>query len=164
MKVQEHDEDLSKGIMRRGFPRPVFDTRNNTWLSKENRTFLPTPYTATTDGIAVISEHRASECLKDVLCSVCGEEVYFTDNGYITVLPKNNLLTYESGPFHPKCATLTMKFCPHIAQSDEWSVAMIPVDTWIEHQRYWFENGGMGSGIATGIDISPQPKRHSLLS
>lgn len=163
-KVQEHDPELVEGIMRRGFPRPVFDIRTQPWMNQKNRRFMPTPYSASTDGVATISEVRASECLSDVVCSVCGEGVDFNERGYITVLLKDNILVYESGPFHPKCATLTMKFCPHIAQSDAWSVAMIPVSTWIKHQEYW-QKEGRWSLPETGIDLtSALPKRHSLFS
>lgn len=154
MKTPVHDPELTEGIMRRGFPRPVFDMQTIEWTKIEGRRFLPTPYTATTEAVSVISEPRASECLRGVVCSVCGEEVDFTDEGYITVLPKNNHLTYESGPFHSKCATLTMKFCPHIAKSDDWSVAMVHMDVWIRHQAYWLDGPGRQSSFAPGLDLN----------
>lgn len=153
MKTPVHDPELEEGIMRRGFPRPVFDTET-IGLGNGDRRFLPTPYTAETSAVSVISEARASECLRDVVCSVCGEEVDFTDEGYITVLPKRNRLTYESGPFHLKCATLTMKFCPHIAKSDEWSMAMVHMDVWIRHTDYWLDGPGRQSSFAPGLDLN----------
>jgi hypothetical protein len=157
MKQQVHDPQLKEGIMRRGFPRPVFDTEDMkklAWYGNHgtyNR-FLPTPYTALTDSIAMLSEERASECLRDVVCSVCGEAVEFNEHGWIPVLFKDNHLPYEAGPFHEKCAYLTMKLCPHIARSDSWSVGMINIQTYIRHQEHWSD--GMWSDV-NGLDCNP---------
>lgn len=158
MKTREHDEDLARGIMRRGFPRPVFDTDRTKDRYPHNdgsyNRFLPTPYTALTSSIAMLDEERARECLVDVVCSVCGDEVDFNDQGWIPVLFKDNHLPYEAGPFHEKCAYLTLKMCPHIAKDDSWSVGMINIETYIRHQEHWRD--GMWSDVM-GLDCNPAP-------
>lgn len=161
-KTLRHDPDLEAGVMRKGFPRPVFDTQEHPpWMTKyKYNRFLPTPYTAKTSQIALLSDERARECLRDVVCSVCGEQVEFNEQGWITVLLKNGHLCYESGPFHDKCATLTVKLCPHIANSDEWSVGMISRDTYAAHRQYWVTHG---TYVTYGIDCrSQEPGRHGL--
>jgi hypothetical protein len=139
-KTQVHDPQLKEGIMRRGFPRPVFDMQRYEWKALEGYPrFLPTPYTAETHAIANLSDERARECLVDMVCSVCGDKVEFNEQGWITVLFKNSGLIYESGPFHDKCGVLTMKMCPHIARSDEWSIGMVNADTWARNKEHWGE-------------------------
>lgn len=160
-KTLQHDPDLEAGVMRRGFPRPMFDTQEHpAWNSKgyEHSRFLPTPYSAKTNAIALLSDARAAECLRDVVCSVCGEPVDFNEHGWITVLFKEDHLCYESGPFHDKCATLTMKLCPHIANSNDWAVGMISMDTYIAHQQH---HAAHGTFITHSLDCrSKEPGPH----
>ena len=156
MKTQMHDPQLSEGIMRRGFPRPLFDTKpmrsSSVYNTYEYPRFLPTPYTAQTEAIAMLSSERARECLVDSVCSVCGESVEFNEQGWMTVLFKNGKLTYESGPFHEKCAKLTMTMCPHIAHSGEWSIGMVNRDTWARNIEFQFTHGTYD---ANGYDCRP---------
>lgn len=144
MKTQVHDTDLENGIMRRGFPRPVFDTKDmqrnvqNMYQTYTYPRFLPMPYTAQTHAIALLSDERATECLTDMVCSVCGEQVELNEQGYLPVLFKNGFMTFEAGPFHEKCAKLTMTMCPHIASSYDWSIGMVSYETFCRSREFHF--------------------------
>lgn len=144
------EDDLDE--MPRGLPRPKFDMSRINAYRKEfakdcgergdelyplYKDSLPMPYSAKTSYIARLSDSRSLECVKDCVCEVCGDVVEFNEAGYITALFKDGKMNFESAPYHPKCAVMTMKLCPHIAASDEWSVAMISRETWLNHRSLW---------------------------
>lgn len=94
--------------MRRGFPRP----RDTTFG-------LPVPFTAM--GLNMIGsgdDDRIADCVVHGLCTVCGLELeehccvaVSRDGQY-----RDNVSKYDPGLCHPKCAVMTVSFCPHFRE------------------------------------------------
>lgn len=159
-----HDPHLDEGVMRKGFPRPLYDIdRLGEWdWPSEQPKFLPMPYSAQTDGIALLSESRSGECVVHGVCSVCGEPVPF-EHGHIGMLMKDGFLFYESGPFHQKCLTITVTKCPHIAFSDGKYVAVMMNKAVFQAWQYHNQAGG---SVLTGTpdELLERHQRHLALA
>jgi len=88
----------------------------------DNKTY-PVPYTASEQTISSLHSGRMIECAKFKRCVACGDPVSEPD---VSVIRKNGKLISESGPFHEKCARLTARMCPHIAESKEYAFSVEP--------------------------------------
>jgi hypothetical protein len=64
---------------------------------------------------------------------VCGESVETPH-----VLLRNGDYTAESGPFHDKCLTLTMKMCPHIVNDDSWTREVETMEEFMSNISRWY--------------------------
>lgn len=115
--------------MKRGFPRPqmyievcttnviVDDEGVRTYGGygeKWNHKTYPVPYTAQSHNISTVESDRLDECHENCLCLACGEQV---PQDEIWAMVMRGEYFQESGPFHEKCARLTERMCPHIAES-----------------------------------------------
>lgn len=80
----------------------------------DNKTY-PVPYTAQEHNISTVESDRLDECFKEQLCLACGDAV---PDENLWAMKMNGEYFHESGPFHEKCATLTARMCPHIAESN----------------------------------------------
>lgn len=91
----------------------------------DNKTY-PVPYTAQDSSISTLNSGRMMECATFKKCVACGDAV--TEDS-VSVIRKNGKVFSESGPFHEKCARLTARMCPHIAESKEYTFS---VESWAE--------------------------------
>lgn len=119
----------------RGFPRPVVMVDqftgfySNRYSDAEflNKTY-PVPYTAHDASLADIDNKRYRECMEDILCIVCGDACPDDDrfgiwsealgHDKMPVATRPPRWGDEPGPFHEKCAKLTLARCPHFVASN----------------------------------------------
>lgn len=100
--------------MNKGFPRPKIELYGKQF---------PLPYSAREDAISLLSDERHLECVRDCVCLVCGDPVE-DENSF--ALLKDEKFHAEAGPFHDKCARLTVAMCPHIKNDKKWTLKEFP--------------------------------------
>lgn len=129
--------------MPRGLPRPILKIDAvSPYVSEDprwNNRRYPVPYTAREgrEGIALISDPRAKECVIDWMCFVCGEKVRADETW---ALAKGRDLSTdhgEAGPYHKVCLDIAMKMCPHIAEGTYFAVKIHKSDLMKDVLDFW---------------------------
>lgn len=112
--------------MNKGFPRPRIENKGKVY---------PLPYTAEEKSIAVLHDDRFKECLIGRLCIVCGEGV--NSDACFAIL-KSGVVFGESGPFHEKCAKMTLFLCPHMKDDPIYQMMKFDMDDLYEGvMKFW---------------------------
>lgn len=120
--------------MKRGFPRPYSESYK-----------VPVPYTAVDDtNVGTISDERIDECLREMLCAVCGEALDSTcclavRDSSETV--RGSVTSRDTGISHEKCAKIVESFCPEFKSGSHFYIHNLDTQAVFRIVRRFNKNG-----------------------